>query len=71
MRRLITLLACVLAFAASAAPAPLVLISLDGFRWDYCALYPQETTHLRRLAHEGVTAEGLIPVFPSNTFPNH
>lgn len=51
--------------------APLILISLDGFRWDYCALHPDETPNLRRLAREGVAARGLIPAFPSNTFPNH
>lgn len=47
----------------------LILISLDGFRWDYLDLV--ETPHLRRLAVSGVRAEGLIPVFPSKTFPNH
>ena len=52
-------------------PPPLLLISLDGFRWDYCALHPAETPHLRQLAAEGSTARGLIPVYPSNTFPNH
>jgi predicted AlkP superfamily pyrophosphatase or phosphodiesterase len=61
----------VLVLVAHAAPAPLVLISLDGFRWDYCALHPAETPNLRRLIREGVTARALIPVFPSNTFPNH
>jgi predicted AlkP superfamily pyrophosphatase or phosphodiesterase len=50
---------------------PLILISMDGFRWDYCALHPAETPHLRRLMREGVSARGLIPVYPSNTFPNH
>ena len=50
---------------------PLILISLDAFRWDYCALHPEETPNLRRLMREGVSARGLIPVFPSNTFPNH
>ncbi len=62
---LVTLATC------SAERAPLVLISLDGFRWDYCALHPAETPHLRRLIREGVTARSLIPVFPTNTFPNH
>jgi predicted AlkP superfamily pyrophosphatase or phosphodiesterase len=50
---------------------PLILISLDGFRWDYCARYPGETPNLRRLIADGVTARRLTPVFPSNTFPNH
>jgi predicted AlkP superfamily pyrophosphatase or phosphodiesterase len=50
---------------------PLLLISLDAFRWDYCALHPEQTPHLRQLAREGISARQLIPVFPSNTFPNH
>jgi len=50
---------------------PLLLVSMDGFRWDYCDLHPDETPNLRRLRREGVSARGLIPVFPSNTFPNH
>ncbi len=57
--------------AADAPRPPLLLISLDGFRWDYCAKYPAETPNLRRLIQTGVTARRLTPVFPSNTFPNH
>jgi len=54
------------------APAPpLLLISLDGFRCDYCALHPAETPHLQQLRREGSSAKALIPVYPSNTFPNH
>jgi predicted AlkP superfamily pyrophosphatase or phosphodiesterase len=55
----------------AAETPPLILISMDGFRWDYCALHPAETPNLRRLISEGVTAKGLIPVYPTNTFPNH
>ena len=56
---------------AATADAPLILISLDGFRWDYLEKYPAESPTLRALKRDGVTARGLIPVFPSNTFPNH
>ena len=59
------------ASVAGAAPAPVLLVSMDGFRWDYCALHPSEASHLRRYAAEGVSASELIPVYPSNTFPNH
>jgi predicted AlkP superfamily pyrophosphatase or phosphodiesterase len=52
------------------APAPtVILISFDGFRWDY--LQHTETPNLDRLIARGVHAEGLIPVFPSSTFPSH
>jgi predicted AlkP superfamily pyrophosphatase or phosphodiesterase len=62
--------------SARGAPAgpdapPLLLISMDGFRWDYCAQHPAESPHIRQLAREGVSARELIPVYPSNTFPNH
>ena len=46
---------------------PLLLISMDGFRWDYCALHPAETPNLRALIREGTTARSLIPVFPTIT----
>lgn len=47
----------------------LLLISFDGFRYDY--LQKVDTPHFDTLVSEGVRAEGLIPVFPSKTFPNH
>jgi predicted AlkP superfamily pyrophosphatase or phosphodiesterase len=64
------------AIAAASEPAspsvpPLILISLDGFRSDYTEIYPEESAPLRALKREGVAAQSLIPVFPSNTFPNH
>ena len=56
--------------AATRAAAPiLVLISFDGFRWDY--LDRGETPNLKALAARGVRSAGLIPSFPSFTFPNH
>ena len=71
MKKRLAVLLLALASAAGAGDAPVILVSLDGFRWDYCARHPGETSHLRQLARTGVTARGLIPVFPSNTFPNH
>ena len=56
---------------SAAATPPLLLISMDGFRWDYCARHPDESPHIRQLAREGISARELIPVYPSNTFPNH
>jgi predicted AlkP superfamily pyrophosphatase or phosphodiesterase len=46
-----------------------LLISLDGYRYDYTDLY--EPPNLRRFAREGVHSESLIPGYPSETFPNH
>lgn len=47
----------------------LILISLDGFRYDY--FENADTPALDQLASKGVKAKGLIPVFPTKTFPNH
>lgn len=55
--------------AAPAADPIVILVSIDGFRWDYLDRYRPPT--LTALANQGVRAEGLIPQFPSKTFPNH
>src|SRR6186997_1094111 len=46
-----------------------ILISLDGFRWDYLEKFNPPT--LNKLAKEGVRAKWMIPSFPTKTFPNH
>jgi len=47
-----------------------VLVSLDGFRWDYARR--DSATHLLALGKQGVWApDGMLPSFPSLTFPNH
>jgi predicted AlkP superfamily pyrophosphatase or phosphodiesterase len=55
--------------AASDRPPTLILLSFDGWRWDYHDKAP--APNLRRLIAGGVRAERLIPVFPTKTFPNH
>ena len=46
----------------------LVILSLDGFRWDYPQTY--HTPVLDSLKKAGVFAE-MVPSFPTKTFPNH
>jgi len=47
-----------------------VLVSLDGFRWDYAKR--DGASHLLALGKQGVWApDGMLPSFPSLTFPNH
>jgi len=47
-----------------------VLVSLDGFRYDYAKKY--NARHLLEIARSGASApEGMIPSYPSVTFPNH
>ena len=58
-----------LARGQSPAAPIVILISIDGWRWDYLDRF--KPPMLGRLAASGVRAEGLIPSFPSKTFPNH
>jgi predicted AlkP superfamily pyrophosphatase or phosphodiesterase len=46
-----------------------ILVSFDGFRYDYAERYA--LPHFREFIRNGASAEGLIPSFPSKTFPNH
>ena len=46
-----------------------ILISLDGYRHDYTERFEPE--NIQKLIKSGIKAEGLIPSFPSKTFPNH
>jgi predicted AlkP superfamily pyrophosphatase or phosphodiesterase len=77
MRRLLHLLlpfALVLAACTGVSPTPapdrlLILVSIDGFRWDYLQKY--DAPVLQRLAAEGVHATRLNASYPSKTFPNH
>lgn len=49
--------------------AYVLMVSLDGFRWDYPEMY--KTPFLDSLASVGVKAKSLQPSYPSKTFPNH
>ncbi|HUA57718.1 MAG TPA: ectonucleotide pyrophosphatase/phosphodiesterase [Verrucomicrobiae bacterium] len=46
-----------------------VLVSLDGFRYDYAERY--HATNILALGKAGATAKAMVPSFPSVTFPNH
>src|ERR1700688_2020954 len=47
-----------------------VLISLDGFRYDYATKYGAKNL-LAMAARGAIAPDGMIPSFPSGTFPNH
>jgi predicted AlkP superfamily pyrophosphatase or phosphodiesterase len=84
-RRLATLCIVLLAAVACAQPRKpsgppvsgevrageprIVLVSLDGFRWDYFDRF--DAPALRRLGDSGARAQRLIPPFPTLTFPGH
>jgi len=46
-----------------------LLVSFDGFRWDY--LNRNITPNLDEVIQDGVRASSLRPISPSKTFPNH
>jgi len=47
-----------------------ILVSLDGFRYDYVKKY--SAPNIVAMAARGATAQdGMIPSYPSVTFPNH
>lgn len=50
-------------------PAPVLLVSIDGFRADYLDL--GITPNLSRIARDGVRAQWMISSYPTLTFPNH
>lgn len=71
MKKLFSLVLFVaVAFGAMAAgrDSYTVVVSLDGFRWDYVDAY--DTHFLSWLGRSGVKAV-MTPSFPSKTFPNH
>ena len=53
----------------SYAKNPVILLSIDGFSNEYLTHYKPK--NLLLLAKKGVLANGMTPVFPSKTFPNH
>ncbi|MEJ2400345.1 MAG: ectonucleotide pyrophosphatase/phosphodiesterase [Xanthomonadales bacterium] len=59
--------------ATRSAPADdaitVVLVSIDGFRWDFDRF--AETPTLDRMARSGLKARALQPAYPTLTFPNH
>lgn len=46
-----------------------IMISTDGFRYDYAKKYNAE--NLLKYSTEGIQAKAMIPSYPSITFPNH
>jgi predicted AlkP superfamily pyrophosphatase or phosphodiesterase len=55
---------------AQQAKPYVVLVSLDGFRYDYPRKYG--APHLSELGTKGASApDGMLPSYPSLTFPNH
>ena len=48
-----------------------VLVSIDGFRYDDLDRADVSAPTLRQLEAQGTRAERMVPVYPTKTFPNH
>ncbi|BDD08355.1 alkaline phosphatase family protein [Fulvitalea axinellae] len=54
---------------AQAESPTVILLSLDGFRYDYAERF--NLPNFKRMADKGASAERMLSCFPSKTFPNH
>ena len=69
--RLVMTVLCLAAllWSTTSAARTLVLVSIDGFRWDY--LDRPEARHMKAIAEQGTRVTKLRTVYPSKTFPGH
>lgn len=61
----------VLAHGHEDTAAPVILVSMDGMRWQFIDSGFASTPNLNFIAQNGVTAKYLKTVVPSKTWPNH
>lgn len=66
---LFLVIACLYIRVAAQQGPYVLLVSFDGFRHDYVEKY--NAPNFRTFIKSGSSAKGLIPSFPSKTFPNH
>lgn len=74
MKNVALLLFCIFSSVSTIHGQPekvpyVILVSFDGFRHDYATRF--DARHFKAFAANGTQAEGLIPSFPSKTFPSH
>lgn len=67
-KRMAMIVVGLVAAVAAGARTTTIVVSCDGFRWDYPLFY--DTPFLDAMAENGMEGE-LVPSFPSKTFPNH
>ena len=66
----LAIIVCALSARAQSKNTPyVILISFDGFRSDYVERF--NLPNFKAFIKKGAAADGLIPSFPSKTFPNH
>lgn len=69
MKRFFILLSLLVVFYGFSQNNYVVLVSLDGFRYDYIKKY--NATNMAKIAKKGVQVKRLVPSNPTKTFPNH
>jgi len=67
-RHITTLIICLLVLVVKAQDTYTVIVSCDGFRWDFPILF--ETPTMDKLSRIGVQSD-MQPSYPASTFPNH
>ncbi len=65
---LFCLIQCAL-LAQSPSSSTVILVSFDGFRYDYADR--EALPHFQEMKAKGAAASSMIPSYPSKTFPNH
>ena len=66
-----TLIVCSFLHVDAKRKETVILVSFDGFRWDYLDMNRTNTDHFNSIVKGGVRAEYVRNVFPTVTFPNH
>jgi len=66
---IMSMLLLVTPFVKAAKEQTVVMISIDGLRWDY--IEKHGAPNLKAMAEQGVRAQKMQPVYPTKTFPNH
>jgi alkaline phosphatase D len=56
-------------YAQNSTKPYVVMVSLDGFRWDFVKQF--KLPNLTNIAQNGVQAKSMKPSYPTKTFPNH
>lgn len=60
---------CIMCLQAQENGQYVVVVSLDGFRYDYPEIH--KSPNLKKIAEKGVRVKRMIPSNPTKTFPNH
>ena len=49
----------------------LLVLLIDGFRWDYFDIHGLELPGFKQLFRQGIKSDYMVPDFPSLSYPNY